>query len=500
MTRLFLAIDLGAESGRAVLSRLERGRLTVDEIHRFPTPSLVLNGRLHWDAYALLSEIKTALRTCAAGGAAGVESLAVDAWGVDFGLLSGDGTLLGLPVSYRDTRIRGAMEAFLRIVGRERIYEETGIQFLSFNSLFQLYSLVRDGSPLLGATARLLFMPDLFNFFLTGRQATEYTIASTSQLLDMRTGRWRDDLLAALGLAPGILADPVAPGTILGPLLPPLASEAALGPVRVVATASHDTAAAVAAVPATDEDCVYISSGTWSCLGTELSAPVISAASLAHNFTNEGGVEGTIRFLKNIMGLWLVQGCRRSWAKRVSYGYPELTALAEAAPSFGAVIDPDADDFLNPPDMPDAINGYLRRTAQAPLDAPGAFIRTILESLALKYRYVIEEIVRIVGRAVSRVHIIGGGSRNDLLNQLTADATGRPVVAGPAEATSIGNILVQLKAARAVSGLPEMRALVAASFPPRTFAPRPSPAWEDAYRRFLGLPGLSAPGAVGGRT
>jgi len=498
MMRLFLAIDLGAESGRAVLGRFGEGRLSLDELHRFPNGSLSLNGRLHWDVYGLLSEIKKALRACASSGAARLESLAVDTWGVDFGLLASDGTLLGLPVSYRDLRTQGAMEAFFRTVSRERVYDMTGIQFLPFNSLFQLYSLVRERSPLLAATARVLFMPDLFQYFLTGRQATEYTIASTSQLLDPRTRLWREDLIGALGLAPGVMLNPVASGTVLGPLLDSIAAETGLGLTRVVVTASHDTAAAVVAVPATDDKYAYISSGTWSCLGIELTAPIISRASLAHNFTNEGGVEGTIRFLKNVMGLWLVQGCRKSWAKRTEYGYPELAALAEAAPPFRAVIDPDASDFLNPPDMPDAVNAYLRRTGQPPLDAPGGFIRTILESLALKYRFVIEEIGRIVGRAVERIHIIGGGSRNDLLNQLTADATGCPVVAGPAEATSIGNILVQLKAAGAVHTLSEMRDLVRASFPLRTYLPRPSGAWEEFYGRFLGLPGIAAGGTAEG--
>ncbi|MBN2207295.1 MAG: rhamnulokinase, partial [Candidatus Aminicenantes bacterium] len=432
-------------------------------------------------------------------GASGLESLAVDTWGVDFGLLARDGTLLGLPLSYRDLRAHGAMDEFVRKVGRETIYEATGIQFLPFNSLFQLFSMARDRSPLLETAARLLFMPDLFNFFLTGRQATEYTIASTSQLFDPRAMRWREDLFEALGIPPGIALDPVAPGTVLGPLLESVAAEAGLPSTRVVATASHDTAAAVAAMPAADANGAFISSGTWSCLGIEIPAPIISRASLAHNFTNEGGAAGTIRFLKNVMGLWLVQGCRKSWARRCAYDYPELTALAEAAPPFRAVIDPDAADFMNPPDMPEAINAFLRRTGQAPLETPGEFIRSILESLALKYRYVIEEIGRVAGRAVERVHIIGGGSRNELLNRLTADATGRPVIAGPAEATSTGNILIQLQAAGAVRSLAEMRAVVRESFPVRTYLPRPSPDGKDAYRRFLELPGTAAAEALEGR-
>lgn len=491
MTRQFLAFDLGAESGRAVLGRFRDGRLSLTEIHRFPNRSLLLNGRLHWDIYALLAEIKKALGMCAGADASSLESLAVDTWGVDFGLLAGDGTILGLPVSYRDPRTLGAMDGFFERISRERVYEMTGIQFLPFNSLFQLFSLVRDRSPLLAATARLLFMPDLFQFLLTGRQATEYTIASTSQLLDPRTRAWNEDLFKALGIAPSIMLNPVPPGTVLGPLLDPIAAETGLGHARVVTAASHDTASAVAAVPALDSEYAYISSGTWSCLGIEIPEPIVSESTLAGNFTNEGGVEGSIRFLKNVMGLWLVQGCRKSWAKRTDYTYQELAALAETAPAFRAVVDPDAADFLNPADMPDALNGYLTRTGQASLETPAGFIRMILESLAFKYRFVIDEIRRIVGREIRRIHIIGGGSRNELLNQLTADATGLPVVAGPDEATSVGNILVQLKASGIVQTLAEMRALVRESFPLRIYEPRTSVAREESYRRFLDLPGLA---------
>ncbi len=490
MTRRFLAFDLGAESGRAVLGRFQDGRLSLDELHRFSNEILTLNGGLHWNIYGLLSEIKKALKICAADVTTEIDSLAVDTWGVDFGLLAKDGTILGLPYAYRDFKLRGAMEEFFKKVKRERIYELTGIQFLPFNSLFQLYRLVRNRSPLLAAADRLLFMPDLFHYLLTGRQTTEYTIASTSQLLDPGKRTWNKTLFKALGISPGIMLDPTPPGTILGPLLGPIAAETGLGKARVVATATHDTASAIAAVPAEDSDYAYISSGTWSCLGIEIPRPIVSGTTLAHNFTNEGGVEGTIRFLKNVMGLWLIQGCRKSWTKRRTYSYEELARMAETAPAFKALIDPDAPDFLNPPDMPDAVNGFLSRTGQTPLESPAGFVRSILESLALKYRFVIEEIREIIGRPVGRLHIIGGGSKNELLNQLTADATGLSVVAGPAEATSAGNILVQLKALGLVRTQAEMRAIVRASFPLQTFRPRPSAAWREAYRKFLELPGI----------
>jgi rhamnulokinase len=490
VTHRFLAVDLGAESGRAVLGRYEGGRLKLEEIHRFPNEILALDGRLHWNIYVLLAEVKKALKICAAEAGPRLDGLAVDTWGVDFGLVARDGTLLGLPYSYRELGNRAAMEAFFRKVGPERIYRLTGIQFLPFNSLFQLYRLSRDRSSVLAAASRLLFMPDLFHYLLTGRQATEYTIASTSQLLDPRTRTWSRTLLRSAGIPPSLLLDPVAPGTVLGPLLGSIAAETGLGRVPVIATATHDTAAAVAAVPADSPSFAYISSGTWSCQGVELSEPVVSGATLAHNFTNEGGVEGTIRLLKNVMGLWLVQGCRKIWARRNAYSYEELTRLAEEAPPFRGLIDPDAPDFLNPPDMPRAINAFLSRTGQAPLASPAAFVRAILESLALKYRFVVEEIREVVGRPVERLHIVGGGSKNRLLNRFTADATGLTVVAGPAEATSAGNILVQLKARRLVRDRAEMRAVVRASFPLRVYRPRPDPAWADAYRRFLRLPGV----------
>jgi rhamnulokinase len=485
-----MAFDLGAESGRAVLGRFQEGRLAIEELHRFPNEILTLNGRLHWNIHKLFSEIKKALSICASDVTPDIDGVAVDTWGVDFGLLAKDGTLLGLPYSYRDLKSLGAMEEFFKKVKPERVYEMTGIQFLPFNSLFQLFGLVRDRSPLLAAADRLLFMPDLFHYFLTGLGRTEYTIASTSQLLDPRTRTWNKVLFKALGLSPSIMLDPTPPGTVLGPLLAPIAAETGLGRIPVIATATHDTASAIAAVPAEDSDYAYISSGTWSCMGIEIPEPVISGTTLAHNFTNEGGVEGTIRFLKNVMGLWLIQGCRRSWAKRRNYSYEELAQMAETAPAFKALIDPDAPGFLNPPDMPDAVNAFLARTGQTPLESPAEFVRTILESLALKYRFIVEEIREVVGRPIERIHIIGGGSKNELLNQLTADATGLTVVAGPAEATSAGNILVQLRALGLIRTRSEMSAVVRASFPLKTFRPRPSAAWEESYRKFLGLPGV----------
>ena len=360
-----LAFDLGAESGRAVLGTLDGGRLSVHEVRRFPNTPLPLAGHIHWNVYALLDEMKAAMRDAAASTGVRPDSLGVDTWGVDFGLLARDGGLLGLPFCYRDHRNAGAMEDFFKLVPQSELYQATGIQFLPFNTLFQLYAMVRDRSPLLEAAADLLFMPDLFHYLLTGRKAAEFTIASTSQFLDPRTRTWIPGLFQAMGFSRKILQDIVEPGTVLGPLSDKLIAETGYRDVPVIATAGHDTASAVAAVPAEGGNWAYISSGTWSLVGVEETAPVISPASLRANFTNEGGVGGTVRFLKNVTGLWLIQGCRRAWSADGAVSYEELAAAAADAPRFAALIDPDDPDFLNPPDMPEAAGRLL------PPDRPG---------------------------------------------------------------------------------------------------------------------------------
>jgi rhamnulokinase len=479
-----LAFDLGAESGRAVLGTLDGRRLSVHEVRRFPNTPLSLAGHIHWDVYGILDEMKSAMRETASAIGARPASVGVDTWGVDFGLLAKGGALLGLPFCYRDHRNDGAMEDYFKLVPRDFLYEATGIQFLPFNSLFQIYAMVRERSALLDEASDLLFMPDLFNFLLTGKKAAEFTIATTSQLLDPRTRAWIPGLFQAMGLSKKILQDIVEPGTILAPFSADVASATGFRDVPVVATAGHDTAAAVAAVPAEGTGWAYISSGTWSLVGIETMTPIISPRSLGSNFTNEGGVGGTIRFLKNVTGLWLVQRCRKAWAEDGAATYQELAASAAKAPPFAAIVDPDDPAFLNPPDMPEAISGYFRKTHQAPPGSRATLIRSLLESLALKYRTVIEELGSILERPVERIHVIGGGSRNELLCQMTADATGLPVVAGPAEATAIGNILVQAMALGLVSSPEEIRAIVRDSFEPRTFEPSGKAAWDAAYRRF----------------
>jgi rhamnulokinase len=482
-----LAFDLGAESGRAVLGKLDGGRLSIHEVRRFPNTPLPLAGHIHWNIYALLDEMKAAMRDAAAAIGAKPASLGVDTWGVDFGLLAKDGGLLGLPFCYRDHRNAGAMEDYFKLVPRPELYQTTGIPFMPFNTLFQVYAMVRDRSPQLEAAADLLFMPDLFHYLLTGRKSAEFTIASTSQFLDPRTRSWVPGLFQAMGFSRQILQEIVEPGTVLGPLSDKVIAETGLRDVPVIATAGHDTASAVAAVPAEEGGrWAYISSGTWSLVGVEAPAPVISPASLAANFTNEGGVGGTVRFLKNVTGLWLLQGCRKAWAAAGDIAaYEELIAAAEDAPRFAALVDPDDPGFLNPPDMPEAIAAFCRRTGQSVPPTKAAMVRSILESLALKYRYVIDQLRAVLGRPIEKVHVIGGGSRNALLCRLTADATGLPVVAGPAEATAIGNILVQAMALGLVSSPAGMRRIIRDSFAPVTYHPSGPPAeWDAACRRF----------------
>ena len=480
----YLAFDLGAESGRAMLGELEGRRLKVREVSRFPNRMLELNGHLFWDIWRLLDEVKAGMRACAE-----VEpsNVGIDTWGVDFGLLAADGTLLGLPYSYRDRRTMGAMTSFLRQVPKRRVYELTGVQFLPINTLYQLYSMRRDRSPLLDVAGDLLFVPDLVDYFLTGQKVTEFTIATTSQLYNPREQGWSSELLKAIGLPRHVMQDIVQPGTEIGPLLPSVAAEVGLKRTRVIATASHDTAAAVAAVPAEGDAWMFISAGTWSLVGVETEVPITTSAALRHNFTNEGGVGDRFRFLKNVTGFWLLQQLVRSWA--VPAGYGTLMKEAAAATPFRVTLDPDAICFQGTKDMGAAIAGYCRRTRQPVPRSRAEQVRTVLESLVLKYRSVRDELERIIGRNLERVYIVGGGAHNSLLCRMAADALGLPVYAGPAEATAVGNIMVQAMAAGQVSSLEDIRAVVRGSCMVRLYRPRPSPHWDTAFERFCGLLG-----------
>jgi rhamnulokinase len=489
----YLALDLGAESGRGLVGRFDGGRIELEEVHRFPNGPVRMAETLYWDLPRLFDEIKVALRKASAAHP-GLDGVGVDTWGVDFGLIGRGGTLLGNPVHYRDARTEGMIEEALRRVPRERIYEITGLQFLPFNTVYQLLALKRSDSPLLEVAETLLMMPDLLGWLLTGRRAGERTIASTTQLLDPRLGTWSDALCEALELPRAILPELIEPGTELGPLLRSVAEDVGSARLSVLAPATHDTASAVVAVPAAVSnssgapDWCYISSGTWSLLGVEVPAPIINAETLRHNFTNEGGVAGTTRLLKNIMGLWLVQESRRTWARAGrDLSYDELLPRAEAARPFAALVDPDHPSFLSPGDMPARLAAFCTRTGQAPPGDEGAFVRCALESLALKYRWAVERLESILGTTIRTIHVVGGGSKNALLCQFTADACGRPVVAGPVEATAVGNVLMQATARGRIATLADARAVVARSFPVRTYEPRDASAWDDAAGRFAAL-------------
>jgi rhamnulokinase len=484
----FLAFDLGAESGRAIVGHLDAKGLRLEEILRFRNGPVRVLDSLNWDVLRLWAEVTRGLNLAINAYGRDLLSVGMDTWGVDFGLLAADGSLLGNPYHYRDSRTDGMMERAFQVVPRAEIYERTGIQFMQINSLYQLLAMSQASSPLLGAAHLFLNMPDLFNFWLSGRKASEFTIASTSQCYDPRAGDWARGMLDRLGIPSRIFGEIVAPGTVLGSLRPAVLEEVGSSTIRVVATAGHDTASAVTAVPATSADYIYLSSGTWSVMGVELAKPIITEQSLAYDITNEGGVDGTFRFLKNIMGLWLVQECRREWARTGhGYSYDDLTHLAADSPALGPHISLADNRFLPPGDMPGRIRTYCLETGQAAPETVGEIVRCALESLALEYRWMAERLQEVVGRPLSTLHILGGGSQNKLLNQFAADATRRTVVAGPVEATAMGNILVQAIALGYLADLTEARALVRRSLEVETYEPRETAAWDGAYHRYLKL-------------
>ncbi len=494
------AVDLGAESGRVMRAAFDGRVLQLAEVHRFSNvPVRVLN-TLYWDPLRLFAEIKTGLAQCAK--LAPLNGVGLDTWGVDFAFLGRGDELLGNPVHHRDRRTEGMLDRAFQRVLRAEIFERTGIQFMALNTLYQLLAMVESRSPVLEAAQTFLTIPDLFNFWLSGQKVCEFSNATTTQLYDQRAlagkrtptspdvGDWAWTLMRQLNIPAHIFPVVVKPGTVLGPLLPAVAEELGIESIPVIAPACHDTGSAVAAVPAQVERYAYISSGTWSLVGVETETPVITPQSLAYNFTNEGGVGGTVRLLKNVMGLWLLQECRRAWAQQgADYSYAQLKQLAENSAPFGSLVDPDADEFLPPGDMPARLQALCRRTRQPLPVTYAALARCIFESLALKYRWVIEKLESLVGYRLEVIHVVGGGSHNELLCQLTADATGRPVIAGPVEATALGNALVQAMALGELASLAEARQVIRNSFTPITYEPRPASAaaWDEAYGRFVEL-------------
>jgi rhamnulokinase len=479
-TSAYLAVDLGAESGRVISGSLANNGLQLQEIHRFQTGGVRLGEHLHWDILNLWREIKRGLSMTESS----VRSIGLDTWGVDFGLLDAQDTLIGNPHHYRDSRTDGMMEALFETVPRDEVYGKTGIQFMQLNTLYQLFAMTKAKSPALASAARLLNMPDLFNFFLTGEKANEFTISSTTQCYNPKQKNWDFEMLKKLGIPTKIFGEIVAPGTLLGKLRPSLAQEIGYS-ASVISNAGHDTACAIAAVPSTDDDYIYLSSGTWSLMGVLLDQPIISKESMAADMTNEGGFDGKIRFLKNIVGLWLVQECRRQWAREgKKYSYAELTDMASQAPPLVSLSEPGESRFMAPKHMPRAIQEYCQETGQVVPESKGAIIRAVLESLALEYRSVAEQIEKLTGKEYPVIHIIGGGTQNKLLNQFAANATGKSVVAGPVEATAIGNILIQAIAMGEISSLVEGKAMLKNSFDVESYTPKENAAWDEAYAKY----------------
>lgn len=486
----FLAFDIGATSGRAVLTSLFNGKFEMRELHRFPNNLLELHGKYYWNIYNLYEELKKSLSLCARERLS-IDSIGIDTWGVDFGYLASDGSLLGLPRAYRDPYTEGALEEYFQLIPREEVYRLTGIQFMNFNSIFQLFRASKeDFAPLRNADA-ILFIPDLLSYLLTGNKVCEYTDASTSQLLNPVTKQFESSLLEAAGVSPSIVQPVVMPGTLVGVLTDALAEETGMDKVPVIAVAGHDTASAVAAVPAQDPHFAYLSSGTWSLMGIETEQPIITEESYKNNFTNEGGIEGTTRFLKNITGMWLLEQCRKEWEKAGrTYTYPEIVEMAEQATPFIRFVNPDDPCFANPPSMTKAIVLYCAETGQSAPETDADYVRCIFESLALRYNEVIRMLKEMAPFRIDRLHVIGGGSKNNLLNQFTANAIGMPVIAGPSEATAIGNSMVQARSAGIVSTRWEMRKLIADSIPTETFLPQEETLWKEVYEKYLKITGF----------
>jgi rhamnulokinase len=477
----YLAIDLGAESGRTIVGTLENGILSLSETHRFPNAPVQLPDGLHWDVLRLWSDIQAGISASAAKYP--LASLALDTWGVDFALLDRNGALLGNPFHYRDVRTDGMLKEAFRCISREQIFAQTGIQFMQINTLYQLLAMSIQKSPLLEVAQTFLTIPDLFNYWLSGKICCEFTNATTTQCFDPVRRNWALPLLEALGIPSRILPPVCKPGTALGSLLPEVAAKTGAGSIPVIAPACHDTGSAVVAVPAENKDFAWLSSGTWSIMGVEADTPCLDERALAYNFTNEGGVNGTWRLSKNIMGLWLVQECKREW----DMTYDELTQLAAESTPFLAVIDADDVSFLHPSDMPEKIRAYCEKTRQTIPQTKGEIIRVTLESLALKYRFALEKLETLTGKRLAPLHIIGGGTKNKLLNQFTANSIGRTVMTGPIEATAIGNILMQAITLGHLSSLSEARAIVRHSFSPEIYQPSQRAGWDQAYEILLTL-------------
>jgi rhamnulokinase len=485
----YLALDMGAESGRVMIGTFDGNAMTLTEAHRFDSAPVRTPDGLHTDVLHIWAQLKRGMALAVKMAGGDIAGVGVDTWGVDFALIDKKGALMANPFQYRDSLTDGILPKAFRCVPKQEIFEQTGLQFMAINTLYQLYALKLRRSPLLDSAHRLLMTPDLFNYWLCGKQVNEFSIATTSQCYNPRKKTWAKSMLKKFGLPIRIFGRIVMPGTVIGEMLPQVAEEIGARPkVSVIAPGCHDTTLAVAAVPARNKDFAYISCGTWSLMGAEISEPCINAKSLAADFTNEGGVCGTFRFLTNLTGLWIVQECRRAWDREgQSLDYGRLTQKASEAPALRSLIDTSHADFGKPGDMPEKIRAYCRRTGQQVPDSEGAIVRCALESLALTYRRTLEQLESILDKRLEPIHMVGGGTQNKLLCQFAAHATGRRVVAGPVEATAIGSILMQALAVGQIKSLDAGRAIVARSFETATYEPARPAEWDEAYTRFMNL-------------
>ncbi len=478
-----LAFDLGASSGRGILATLEDGKITLKEVHRFPNNGVKVRSTLYWDVLYLFDQIKQGITNAKLEG--GFDSIGIDTWGVDFGLLDEDGNLIGNPVTYRDARTDNIPEELFEIMCVEEVYKRTGIQIMNFNTLFQMYYMCKYKKGEIDRAKDMLFMPELLGYFLTGVKKNEYTIASTSQMINPNTRTWDYELLEKVGIKKELLGDIIMPGTILGKLTEDICEELGVEPVDVVAVGCHDTASAVVAVPTEVDDFVYISCGTWSLFGTELKSPVVTDEAYKSSYTNEGGYGGKIRFLTNIMGLWLIQESRRTWNRQGNeFSFNDLEKAALACEPFKCFIDPDYPEFGKPGDIPSRIQKYCEKTGQYVPQTVGEIVRCIYESLALKYYHSFLNLKKISGKNFESINIVGGGTKDPLLCQMAANACNVTVYAGPIEATALGNIAVQMIAIGEIKDLKEARKIIKESFDTKQYEPEDVDAWQKAYEQF----------------
>jgi len=489
--RKYIAFDIGASNGRCVIGSFDGRRLSLDVLSRFENGYVRVHDHLYWNVLGLWNNVKLSLARAASDFRGQIAAVGVDTWGNDFGLLDKHGELIGSPHCYRDPEMQGMMAEAFKIIPREEMFQITGIQFMEINGLYHLMAMVRSGSPMMQIAETFLMMPDLLNYWLTGRKVCEYTNATTPQVLDARTRQWAYPLIGKLGIPEHIFPEIIDPGQVLSPITHLIRDETGLSDTPVIAVATHDTAAAVAAVPASGDNFAYLSSGTWGLLGAEIPGPLLDLKVMQYNFGNEGGVFSTIRLLRNIANMWLVQECERIWAlEGDKYTWDQLSSMAEQARPFTGFVDPDDPAFLLPDHMPSEIQRVCADTGQSAPQTRGEIIRACLESLAMKYRYNFEKLVDLLGKVPEVFHIVGGASRNRLLNQFTANAIKQPVIAGPSEATALGNVIMQMIAVGDLADLAEARQLIRDSFPTETFTPQDTATWDEQYAVFLSKTGL----------